>query len=137
MSFRVRTKRREQAERVMCSYDTNEQDRTTLQNALRFEKWGSWAVRFSVLPGVFLLYKLKAFRLNSRSLIRDFGVVAGCLLYMEGAEYFLGEAMWKTASPLVREYGIRKQAEMANKYKGLTQTSRSEMPIADDWLESN
>lgn len=70
------------------------------------------------------MYQKNLFRLNSKSIWRDLGVIFGCIAYMEVGEYALSNYMWSNVKDHVRNYAIMKQQETAIKYQKIASQNR-------------
>lgn len=88
-----------------------------------------------MIPAVFFLYQKKMFNLNSKSLLRDFGVILGCIGYMEAGEYFLNNYMWSQVKGHITSYAIKKQQETAIKFQKISQQGRLGTEDSSDLLD--
>ena len=82
------------------------------------------------------MYKKNLFKLSSKSLFRDFCIVAGCIGYMEGGEYLVNEFMWSNVKDIVKEYGLKKRLESSQRMKVLS-SSRYDMQETEDSLDDS
>ncbi len=84
---------------------------------------------------MFILYKRNIFNLAKKPIFWSIGVVAFTLAYMEAGEYFLNNYMWDHVKENVKDFGIRKQQEMAARYRSAGPINRLAITTQDSTME--
>lgn len=102
---------------------------------MKIQQYGNYFAKALPIPFIYFLYTRNLFQLKNKSILRDLGVVLGCLGWMEVCEFGLNKFMWVNVEARVKAFGILKRKEMEDRYKALAPKQRTELQNEDDFID--
>lgn len=102
---------------------------------LKIQQYGNYAAKALPIPFIYFLYTKNIFQLKSRSILRDFGVILGCIGWTEACEFGLSKFMWMNVESQVKAFGLLKRKEMEGRYKALIPKQRTELQNETDFMD--